>query len=542
MDSHAREQAFGQYLLGRSLLSEALLRQAQDVSADTRDPLVRSLAKLGFMPEVSLADALSEFSEFPRLAQPLSLAESLGGLSVEFLKFHGIAPLSITEQEITVAVSNPLDDAGIRGVEFATTRRAKPLIATLSDVDSAFAMAFGDTGDAGMVDETDSDGSIEALRDLASDAPAIRLVQRLITMAVDRKASDIHIDSENRLMTAAVGGSATVTINYDYDALGRRASKTVTGLGTTSYLLDGDEEIAEYNGATLARRYITGPGVDDRIMHFDVSTNTRTYYHTNHQGSVMAMTDGSGNLTQRIGYDEYGNGSPTTGEQFGYTGRRYDPETGLYYYRARYYAPAIGRFLQVDPVGYKDNLNLYTYVGNDPLDKTDPTGEDFVVPSWTTVGYALAAVGVEVGGLGPEDPAGDAGAAYFGRQAALSYGRDVAAAALQKPDGVEGRLQPVKDAEGPHSTYKRGPDGTINKTAEYKPNARNPSGHDEVKRTDTTGKSHFNKVTNQDVPTPHTHDPATPGGVRPATPDEIPKAAQSPPPPPPPPPQQPLGP
>ena len=66
MDSHAREQAFGQYLLGRSLLQEALLRQAQDVSADTRDPLVRSLAKLGFMPEVRLADALSEFSEFPR--------------------------------------------------------------------------------------------------------------------------------------------------------------------------------------------------------------------------------------------------------------------------------------------------------------------------------------------------------------------------------------------------------------------------------------------------------------------------------------------
>ena len=63
----------------------------------------------------------------------MTLPESLGGLSVEFLKSHGIAPLSITEQEVTVAVSNPLDDAGIRGVEFATKRRAKPLIATLSD-------------------------------------------------------------------------------------------------------------------------------------------------------------------------------------------------------------------------------------------------------------------------------------------------------------------------------------------------------------------------------------------------------------------------
>jgi RHS repeat-associated protein len=178
-------------------------------------------------------------------------------------------------------------------------------------------------------------------------------------------------------MTAAVNGSTTATISYDYDGLGRRIAKTVSGVSTT-YLLDGDEEIAEYSGATVLRHFVSGPGVDDRIAHAEGSTianPTKTYYHTNHQGSVMAMTDGSGNLTQRIGYDEYGNGSPATGEQFGYTGRRYDPDTGLYYYRARYYAPAIGRFLQVDPVGYKDNLNLYTYVGNDPLDKADPSGE-----------------------------------------------------------------------------------------------------------------------------------------------------------------------
>jgi general secretion pathway protein E len=194
MDVAKRELAFGEYLLSRSLLADALLRQAQQVSDQTQDPLVRSLAKLGFMPEVHLADALADFEHLPRLTQPLRLADSLGPLSIDFLKQHALAPLHFTHDEVTVALANPLDDIGVNGIEFATACKVKAIVATLGEVDGALAAATGLAEAWVPIHSTDTDASIDALRDLASDAPAIRLVQRLITLAVDRRASDIHIE------------------------------------------------------------------------------------------------------------------------------------------------------------------------------------------------------------------------------------------------------------------------------------------------------------------------------------------------------------
>jgi RHS repeat-associated protein len=209
-------------------------------------------------------------------------------------------------------------------------------------------------------------------------------------------AQTFTYDSENRLIRAAVGGSSTDSIFYDYDALERRVTKTVGGSAlavggtTTNFLLVGQEEVAELDGAgNVMRRYIPGPSLDERIVAAEGSSTTapvRTYFHVDHAGSVRAMTDASGNVTgcaqgvlcQQLGYDDFGNlssGTSVTGVPYRFTGRRFDAETGLYYYRARYYSPSIGRFMQMDPIGTRNDPNLYAYTYNDPLNHTDPQGE-----------------------------------------------------------------------------------------------------------------------------------------------------------------------
>ena len=176
--------------------------------------------------------------------------------------------------------------------------------------------------------------------------------------------------------------STWTEVGYSYDPAGRRIEKKYDGTTVVKYLYDGGHCLAEYDGNNnLLRTYIYGPCVDEPISMIDVEhSNATYYYHFDGLGSVVALTNASGTTAVLYEYSVYGQvaaSDPKHPNRFMFTGREFDKDTGLYYYRARYYNPEIGRFLQTDPVGYTVGVNLYTYCGNNPLNYVDPSGGEF---------------------------------------------------------------------------------------------------------------------------------------------------------------------
>jgi RHS repeat-associated protein len=177
----------------------------------------------------------------------------------------------------------------------------------------------------------------------------------------------------------------------NYDALGRRIKKTV-GSNTTLYYYSGNQVIEEQDtSGTTQKQYIYGNGIDE-VIRVDVNesgTMVPYYYHTDGRGNVTAITDNTGNIKERYSYDIYGSANITDaggqvinqsfiGNEYMFQGRRYDQETNLYYYRARHYDPVMGRFLQTDPMGYTDSMNLYQAFNMNGVNFVDPMGKDTI--------------------------------------------------------------------------------------------------------------------------------------------------------------------
>ena len=203
-------------------------------------------------------------------------------------------------------------------------------------------------------------------------------------------------DSEGKLIEAESSGGSRKAF-YQYDAYGRRIRKSV-GSAVTQYLYDGDNLLFELDSAgNVIARFTQSLGVDSPFL---MESGGQSYFYlTDALGSVVQLTDASGATVQTYTYGTFGSILSQTGSlpnPYTFTGREFDAESGLYYFRARYYDPTIGRFLSPDPLG-SDAQSQYAYAGNNPLNRVDPYGLDW--STVTNIGTFLGGVGaVFVGG------------------------------------------------------------------------------------------------------------------------------------------------
>ncbi len=195
-----------------------------------------------------------------------------------------------------------------------------------------------------------------------------------LTKVVSSNTTTYAWDFENRLSSVTLPGTSG-TVSFKYDPFGRRIYKSSSS-STSIYAYDGDNLIEETNSSgSVAARYSQGLNIDEPLAM--LRSGATSFYNADGLGSITSLANATGTLAQTYGYDSFGKQTSSSGSltnPFQYTARESDAETGLYYYRARYYDASAGRFTSEDPIRFRGGFDFYAYVINDPIDSIDPMG------------------------------------------------------------------------------------------------------------------------------------------------------------------------
>jgi RHS repeat-associated protein len=197
-----------------------------------------------------------------------------------------------------------------------------------------------------------------------------------LTSVTGSNTSTYAWDFENRLTSVTLPGAGG-TVSFKYDPFGRRIYKSSSS-ATSVYAYDGDNLVEETNATgTVVARYEQTQNIDEPLAM--LRSSTTSYFHADGLGSVTSLSSAAGSIANTYTYDSFGKLTASTGSlvnPFQYTARESDTETGLYYYRARYYDPAPGRFISEDRIGFDGGVDFYAYVENAPTILIDPYGLD----------------------------------------------------------------------------------------------------------------------------------------------------------------------
>ena len=209
------------------------------------------------------------------------------------------------------------------------------------------------------------------------------------THKVTSEHTEYAYTTENQLKQVTLPDNTTVA--FKYDPLGRRIEKTSTS-GATRYVCDNEDIIATLDANNAQKQaYTHGPGIDEPLILKNTSTQANYYYHADGLGSITALSDTNGAIVETVEYQAYGKPvfkdaqgtiipNSAIDNIYSYTGREYDPETGLLNYRFRQvYDVETGRFAQDDPVGFIGGINFTAYADNSPTNYIDPFGLSYAV-------------------------------------------------------------------------------------------------------------------------------------------------------------------